>query len=154
MSETRSSLDVDRRTDAENGTEIRRTVRKFGALNVIAGLLTLFGPAVEGTDDGLVNTGPGLFAGTVAVNPLHSSLHLLFGVLGVAASRDAESSRRYVGLSALLFGALAAVGIGRFGFERGVHEIAGLAVGGWGNFGHAVLSAFSLTTLVESESES
>lgn len=97
-------------------------------------------------DDGLVNTEPGLFLGTVAVNGPHALLHVLFGLAGLRASRDPDSARRYLLASGAFFGAFAAVGWRRFGFERGVHPIGIFAVDGWGNLGHAILSAIGWAT--------
>lgn len=153
MSEAHAS-DEERRTIGRKPSEIRSVARKFGALNVLAGLLGLVGPAVKGNDDGgLLNTKPGLFLGVVAVNGPHALLHVLFGALGVEASRDAASARQYMGFGAAFFGLFAAVGWRKFGFERGVHMIGGLAVDGWGNFGHALLSTFSLITVLRSDPE-
>lgn len=149
MSETRTRTDEPRRTTDDRPTEIQTIVRRFAALNVLAGLLGLVGPAVWGNDDdGLINTEPGLFLGVVAVNGPHALLHVLFGGLGLLASRDAELAHKHMKLNAAFFGTFAAVGLRRFGFERGVHMIAGLAVDGWGNLGHAVVSAFSLRTVL------
>ena len=56
--------------------------------------------------------------------------------------------------SAIFFGVFAAIGWRQFGFERGVHMIAGLAVDGWGNLDHILLSVFSLRTVIQSDSRS
>ena len=125
-------------------SEDETVVRRFGALHIFAGLLGLVGPAVEGNDDGLVNIAPGLFLGRVAVNGPHALLHVLVGLVGLRASRDADSARRYLLASSAFFGAFAAVGWRRFGFERGVHRIGVFAVDGWGNLGHTIISAASL----------
>ena len=62
--------------------------------------------------------------------------------------------RRHMGLNAAFFAALAAVGFRRFGFERGVHRMGPLAVDGWGNLGHIVISAFGLLAAIRSDAES
>lgn len=43
---------------------------------------------------------PGLFLGVIAINARHNLLHIVVGALGVQASRDATSSRQYMGFSA------------------------------------------------------
>lgn len=154
MSETRTGFDEDRQRAYERPAAIQTVVRRFGVLHVLAGLLALLGP-VEGNDDrGLVNTEPGLFLGVVAVNGRHALLHILYGTLSVRAGRDAESARRFAGVGGVFFAALAAVGWRRFGFERGVHVVAGLAVDGWGNLGHALIAAFNFRTVLRSCSRS
>lgn len=133
--------------DQNQGTrqpsEIETIVRKVGLLHLLGGLLGLFGPAVKGNDDrGLINTEPGLFLGVVAVNGPHALLHVLFGAIGLRASRNADTARRYLRVSSVFFGVFAAIGWQRFGFERGVHRIGIFAVDGWGNLGHTLLSVF------------
>ncbi|MFC7140633.1 DUF4383 domain-containing protein [Halosimplex aquaticum] len=131
----------------EQPSDIRTTARRYGAFNLVAGALGLVGPLVWGNDDDLINLGAGLFLGRIAVNSPHAALHAVHGLHGIRAGRDAESARRYMGVSGAFFALFAAVGIGKFGFERGVHHVAGLAVDGYGNAGHAVLSAFSVLAL-------
>ena len=151
MSETTTLIDEGRRTERGHSSGIQSRVRAFGALHVLAGLLGFVGPAVEGNDDGLVNVDPGLFLGRVAVNGPHALLHVLIGILGLRASRDAGAARGYMGLNAAFFGAFAVMGWRKFGFERGVHWIGPFALDGWGNLGHGVLSAFGLGVYVGSE---
>lgn len=151
MTRTRSDSAGERSTATRRTSSVTDSVRRFGFVHAFAGLAGLVGPAVEGNDDdGLVNTEPGLFLGAVAVNGPHALLHVLWGLVGLHASRDEESARRHARLSAVLFGALAAAGWRRFGFERGVHRIGVLAVDGWGNLGHAVVSALGLRTAMRS----
>lgn len=153
MSEVDTSLDGEQRVIDRKSWNVQSVVRKFGALNILAGLLGFVGPAMKGNDESrLINVRPGLFLGVVAVNGPHALLHVLFGALGVKASRDATSARQYMGFGAVLFGLFAAVGWRKFGFERGVHMIGGLAVDGWGNLGHTLISAFSLITVIQSDS--
>ena len=153
MSEPNANPDEPRYSGDGRSFEIQPVVQKFGAVHILGGLLGFVGPAVWGNDDDFVNVEPGLFLGRVAVNGPHALLHVLFGVLGVRASRDAESARRYMGLNAVFFAALAAVGWRRFGFERGIHMMGGLAMDGWGNLGHGIISAFGLLALIRSDSE-
>ena len=142
---SRTATHQDQRRESSEQSSVESVVRRVGAIHVFAGLLGLLGPAVEGNDDrGLVNTEPGLFLGVVTVNGPHALLHVLAGAVGLRASRDADSARRYLRASSVFFGALAAVGWRRFGFERGVHRIGVLAVDGWGNLGHTIISAVSL----------
>lgn len=136
-------------------SETQTVVRKFGILNLLGGLLGCVDPAVKDNDDGgLINTNPGLFLGIVAVNGPHALLHVLFGVLSLRASRGAESARKYMELSAIFFGAFAVIGWQRFGFERDIHMIAGLAVNGWENLTHILFFTFSLLTVIQSDSQS
>lgn len=131
-------------------SEIQTVARKFGALMVSVGLLSFVGPLVrDNNDDGLVNTEPGLVLGEFAINGPHSLLHVLVGLLGLRASRDSGSARKYMGFSAIFFGAFAVMGWRQFGFERGVHMIGGFAVDGWANLAHTVISVFSFLTVIQ-----
>jgi hypothetical protein len=134
---------------------IRHLVGLFGALNVAGGLLGLLGPAVwENDDGGFVNWETGRFLGLVVVNGPHATLHLLTGVLGLRAASDAGSARRYVGLVTAFFGAMAATGWQRFGFDPGVHEMGPVALDRWANVGHALVALLGAWTLLRSGSES
>lgn len=125
--------------------DVEAVVRRFGAIHLFAGLLGLVGPAVWGNEDrGRITTDSGYFLGWIAVNGPHALMHVLIGLLGLGASREADSSRLYLLANGAFFGALAAVGWRRFGFERGVHPVGPLAVDGWGNLGHTIISAASL----------
>lgn len=135
---------------SEPGSLLLRLVRPYAAGHVAAGLLGLVGPLVEGNDDRIVNVEPGLFLGAVAVNGRHAMLHVCYGLLGLPASRDRRTARGYLGLGAALFGALAAVGFRRAGFERGVHLVMGMAVDVWGTLAHAGLAALNLLAVVRS----
>lgn len=142
-------------TAGARSADIQSFTRKYGAFNALAGLIGLVGPLVLGNDDdGLVNTESGRFLGLVAVNGPHALLHAGHGLHGVFASRDPESARRYLRLSAAFFAIFAAVGWKRFGVEPGVHSIAGLAVDRWGNLGHTALSGIGLAALRRADSES
>lgn len=141
-----------RRRKQKRSSQARSAVRRFGVLHTVAGLLGLVGPAVwENDDDGLVNIESGLFLGVVAVNGPHALLHVLWGLLGLRASREEDSARKHAKRSTVLFGVFAAIGWRKFGFERGVHYIAGLAVDGWGNLGHAIISVLGLRTVLRSQ---
>ena len=108
---------------------------------------------MEGHDDhGLVTAEPGLFAGVIAVNATHNLLHVAFGVLGVRASQDVGWSRRYVGLGAAFFGALAGLDWALFGFDRGLHTLEGVALNGWASLGHALLAAAGAYAAIRSGS--
>ncbi|MFB6140421.1 MAG: DUF4383 domain-containing protein [Halosimplex sp.] len=141
---------TDRPPAAAGETDIRTVVRRYGAFNLVAGLVGLVGPLVWGNDDDVINVRPGLFLGRIAVNGPHAALHALHGL---SASRNPETARRYMGLSGAFFALFAAVGIRSFGFERGVHDVAGLAVDGYGNAGHALLAAFSLAAVADGGEE-
>lgn len=141
-------------TDKSRPTSVRDLVARFGVGHLVPGLLGLAGPLVWGNDDdGAINTDPGLFLGVVAVNGYHSLMHVAVGLAGLAASRDGDAARTYLGASAVLFSTLAAVGWRRFGFERGVHAMGPLAVDGWGNLGHTVLAGLSAAALAGARSD-
>ena len=153
MSEPRTNPDEPRCSEDGRSSEIQPITRTFSLVHILGGVLGFVGPAVWGNDDDFVNIKPGLFLGRVAVNGPHALVHVLFGVLGVRASRDAESARRYMGLNTVFFGVLAAVGWRRIGFERGIHTMGGLAMDEWGNPGHSVISALGFLAVIRSDSE-
>lgn len=152
LDEPREDSEPSATTRERRGSGIRRRVRLFGVSNVAAGLLGLLGPAVwDNDDDGLLNWEPGRFLGLVVVNGPHATLHLSTGLVGLLAGTGDRSSRRYVQLVAGFFGALAAAGVRRFGFEAGGHEIGPLAVDRWANVGHALVALLGAWTLLASE---
>lgn len=153
MSEPRTNPDELRRPEDGRSFEIQSITQKFSLVHILGGLLGFVGPAVWGNDDDFVNIKPGLFLGRVAVNGPHALLHVLFGVLGVRASWDAESAHRYMGFNAVFFAVLAAVGWHRIGFKQGIHMMGGLAMDGWGNLGHSVISALGFLAVIRSDSE-
>jgi hypothetical protein len=84
-------------------TEQRRTAFSSTALSVglvffavgIAG----FVPAITAHDSPMSGAGQGSVSellGVFRVSPLHNVLHLLFGLAGIALSRDAGSARAYL----------------------------------------------------------
>lgn len=134
------------------GSRAETVARRLGLFNVVAGLLGLVGPAIENDDDRLVNKDPGRFLGLVAVNRRHALLHVFNGLLGLRASRDRSSARQYLKRSGAFWTTFAVVGWRAFGFEPGIHMLAGLAVDRWGNLGHTVLSGVCLSTLLRTRS--
>ena len=151
MFSTRTRSAEKRRT-GDGQSDVRTVARRFGALNVLAGLLGFANPAVEGDGDrGPIAVTPGLFLGVIAVNAGHDLFHLPVGALGLRASRDAGSSRRYQGFSAALFGLFSAVVWRRWGFDREIHTIGGVAINGWANLGHTLRSAYSFLAAIRAD---
>lgn len=153
MSRQQTTADSERGPRKRPDADVEAAAYRLGVINALAGLLGLVGPLVwYNDDDGLVNAEPGLFLGLVAVNGPHAVLHVLNGSVGVLAGRGHGTARRYLQFSGAFWGTFAAVGWRSFGFERGVHMIAGLAVDRWGNLGHALLSGACFAVLRRSES--
>lgn len=117
---------------------VTRAARAFGELNLLIGLLGFLGPAVTGNDDRFVNLDPGHLLGVAAINWPHALLHVLYGVLGFEASESARSSRAYMGLGAVFWGAMAAMGWRATGFDRRIHVVMGLALDAGANVVHTV----------------
>lgn len=129
-------------------------VRRFGAMHVLAGLLTLVEPAVtdnDAMDSSTPNRGCSstssqstgdtrycTWCSASSVWEPAGTQNWLAGVSGRTRSSPGVRRRR----------------LARFGSERGVHLIAGIAVDGWGNLGHTLLAAFSLVTLARTGSQS
>lgn len=79
-------------------------------------------------------------------------IYIVVEALGVQASRDATSSRQYIGSSAAFFGLFAAAVWKERGFDRDIHIIRGVAMNWWANLGHIFLSASSLRTVIQPDS--
>ena len=153
MSFERTLLGEDQQTKDEL-SDIQTGARGIGVLNALIGIIGFAGPAVKGNDDrGLINMKPGLFLGLVAVNAGHNLLHIMFGVLGVQASRNAESSYQYMGFCTAFFGLFSAAVWKEVKFDRDIHIIGGVAMNWWANLGHILLSAFSFLTVIQSDSQ-
>jgi hypothetical protein len=160
MTDERTRVETARRTNRRRARrtgqsdDVETAARRFGALNLVAGLLGFVGPLVWGNDDDLVNVAPGQFLGKIAVNGRHAAIHALYGALGLAMGRDEKSARRYMGLGALLFGVLSAAGWRSFAFEPGLHVMRGIAMDRWANVAHGVLAGICLSYTGRSDSDS
>lgn len=71
--------------------------RVFGAVNFLIGVLGLFGPAVTGNDDRLINVEPGHLLGGAVINWRHALLHAAYGDLGLEMGRRFRPSRLFMG---------------------------------------------------------
>jgi len=85
----------------------------FGVVFVLVGVSGLFpSPVPPGAPPLAVEHGHGLALGLFPINTLHNVVHLLFGVLGIAAARGAViSARAYFQLVAVSYAVLTVLGI-------------------------------------------
>ena len=85
----------------------------FGVVFLLAGLAGFFAaPIPPGAPPLVVEHGHGLALGLFPVNTLHNVVHLLFGVLGIAAARGAIlSARGYFQMVAVAYGLLVVLGL-------------------------------------------
>lgn len=85
----------------------------FGIVFVLAGISGFFPtPIPPGAPPLTIEHGHGLALGLLPVNTLHNLVHLLFGVLGVAASRGAiMSARGYFQVVAISYALLVVLGL-------------------------------------------
>jgi hypothetical protein len=85
----------------------------FGVVFLLAGLAGFFAaPPPAGAPPLIVEHGHGLALGFLPINTLHNVVHLLFGVLGIAAARGAMvSARGYFRLIAVSYALLAVLGL-------------------------------------------
>ena len=80
----------------------------IGASGFIPGLLQPHGP---GHPDLAVETLYGDALGLFPVNVIHSGLHILYGLWGLAASRSWSGARTYAKVVAISYGALVILGL-------------------------------------------
>lgn len=85
----------------------------FGVVFLLAGISGFFpAPPPPGAPPLAVEHGHGLALGLFPVNTLHNAIHLLFGVLGIAAARGAVmSARGYFQIVAISYAALTVLGL-------------------------------------------
>lgn len=85
----------------------------FGVVFVLVGLAGFFpAPPPPDAPPLAVEHGHGLALGAFPINTLHNLVHLLFGVLGIAAARGAMlSARGYFQLVAISYGVLTVMGL-------------------------------------------
>jgi uncharacterized protein DUF4383 len=130
-----------------------RTVQKFalyfGFVNLLIGIVGFIGPLVFGGGGGLINTGTGLILGVIAINPPHALLHLLYGLLGIVASRNDQWSIAWSWGVVVGFGLLALGGWLLYGFSPGIHDLASLAIDAQGNLLHSVWALLGLVAALQ-----
>ena len=85
----------------------------LGAAFLLVGILGFFPSPIPPDAPPLrMEHGHGLLLGLFPINTLHNVVHLLFGVLGLAASRGAGlSARGYAQLVAVAYGLLVVLGL-------------------------------------------
>jgi hypothetical protein len=85
----------------------------FGIVFVLAGVAGFFAaPPPPGAPSLIVEHGHGLALGLLPVNTLHNIVHLLFGVLGIAAARGAVlTARGYFRVVAAAYALLVVLGL-------------------------------------------
>ena len=123
---------------------VRQVAKYFGIVNAGLGALGLFGPAVTGNRDGLINVHPGRLLDVFAINWLHALLHLGVGVFGFPASRSGSSAASYMRLNAALFGLLATAGFWKGRERAGIYMVMGMAINQADNLVHAAWAAIGL----------
>ncbi len=149
----------------------------FGVANLVLGALSMFAPFVmkpqtknpvrrllyrKPSHAGIINTGSGsLFGQLGAVNPPNAIVHSALGAAGVATSRFNNLALPYVGLSALLFAAMAALGWTKVGTKPGIHNVYGFAMDTRGNIvstvlgmGTLVMAAIPLVQMIRDRAQS
>jgi hypothetical protein len=92
---------------------LRSAATLFGVVFVLVGLAGFFpSPPPPGAPPLTVEHGHGLMFGLFPINTLHNIVHLLFGVLGLAAARGAlMSARGYFRFVAVAYGLLVVMGL-------------------------------------------
>lgn len=85
----------------------------FGVVFVLGGLSGFFpSPPPADAPPLRLEHGHGLAMGLLPINTLHNVIHLLFGVLGIAASRGAiMAARQYFQVVAVSYGLLTIMGL-------------------------------------------
>ena len=85
----------------------------FGVVFLLAGLSGFFAaPPPPDAPPLTIDHGHGLALGLLPINTLHNIVHLLFGVLGIAASRGAVmAARQYFQVVAVSYALLAVLGL-------------------------------------------
>ena len=95
------------------------SVRKFsmimGVAFLLIGILGFVPPLLvqreHGTHDLTVRAFEGYLLGLFHVNILHTLVHVLFGVMGIAMSRSYDAARLYARIVAVAYGLLAIMGL-------------------------------------------
>jgi hypothetical protein len=91
----------------------RRFVLVVGIIYLVIGVAGFIPGLVQGQDypDLAVDAGSGALLGLFPVNVVHHLVHLLVGVLGIAAYRAFDSARLYARGLAIVYGVLAVMGL-------------------------------------------
>jgi uncharacterized protein DUF4383 len=88
-------------------TTVQRVAQIFGVVFILVALVGFYAGGMSMEADPA--TAPAIF-GMFPVNLLHSIVHLLFGIWGLAASRSFTGARQYAQIAGVLYIILAAVG--------------------------------------------
>ena len=91
----------------------RRFALIVGIVYLVIGIAGFIPGLVQGQDypDLAVDAGSGALLGLFPVNVVHHLVHLLVGVLGIAAYRTFDSARLYARGLAIVYGVLAVMGL-------------------------------------------
>jgi hypothetical protein len=91
----------------------RRFALVVGIIYLVIGVAGFIPGLVQGQDypDLAVDAGSGALLGLFPVNVVHHLVHLLVGVLGIAAYRAFDSARLYARGLAIVYGVLAVMGL-------------------------------------------
>lgn len=102
-----------RPAEKENDVNARTFATVLGVAFLLAGVAGFFPSPIHSDAPPLtMDHGYGLALGLLPVNTLHNIVHLLFGVLGLAAGRGAiMSARAYAQMVAVAYGLLVVLGL-------------------------------------------
>lgn len=82
-----------------------------GILGFVPGVLTPVSPGEHAEHSVTVNAFEGYLFGLFHVNVLHSLVHVLFGIMGLAMSRTWGAARSYARIVAVVYALLAVMGL-------------------------------------------
>ncbi len=92
--------------------QTRQVALIYGIVFLLAGVAGFMAQEMPpGAPDLAVRTGYGLALGLFPVNILHNIVHLLFGLLGLAAFGGMFSARAYMQIVAVAYGLLVVLGL-------------------------------------------
>src|SRR5215203_3304265 len=91
----------------------RRFALVVGIVYLVVGIAGFIPGLVQGQDypDLAIDTGSGALLGLFPVNVVHHLVHLLIGILGIAAYRAFDTARLYSRALAIVYGVLAVLGL-------------------------------------------
>src|SRR5687767_11328386 len=99
----------------EDSMNIRSFAIIYGIVFLLAGVAGfipgLLHPVPANAPPLVVSSGYGLILGLLPVNVLHNVVHLLFGVMGLAAFWNVFSARTYARIVAIAYGVLVVLGL-------------------------------------------
>jgi hypothetical protein len=90
-------------------TTIQKLAAGFGVVFILVAIVGFIAPggmAMQPTDPALAAKALGIFP----VNLLHNVVHLIFGVWGLAASRNWEGSKQFFTIAGVIYAVLTIVG--------------------------------------------